>query len=294
MKILDGKKLSERIIADLKKKIKKSNLKVRLVVIQVGENLVSQIFINQKKIACQKTGIDFQLFNFPPSISPQELKKEIGKITKAAVNSGVIIQLPLPTRPNFTRQNFGGPEEFLNLIPEEKDVDVLSEKSLGKFYQGTLKILPPTVNGILYLLKNYKIKLKGKNVVVIGAGRLVGFPLAVQLLKEKATLSVLNEFTKDTPSFTKKADILISGVGKPNLIKASMIKKGVVIIDAGLSFEKRKSRKSSSGILRGRLVGDVDFKSVSKKASYITPVPGGVGPLTVACLLENLVKLNKR
>ncbi|MCL0056722.1 bifunctional 5,10-methylenetetrahydrofolate dehydrogenase/5,10-methenyltetrahydrofolate cyclohydrolase [Dehalococcoidia bacterium] len=276
MKILDGKKLSERIIADLKKKIKKSNLKVRLVVIQVGENLVSQIFINQKKIACQKTGIDFQSYKFSAKTSSLEFKKAITRIVKNPINSGVIIQLPLPKR--FE----GGIEQFLNLIPEEKDIDVLSEKSLGKFYQGTLKILPPTVNGILYLLKNYKIKLKGKNVVVIGAGRLVGFPLAVQLLKEKATLSVLNEFTKDTPSFTKKADILISGVGKPNLIKGNIVKRGVVIIDAGTSLEK------------GKLSGDVDLQSVSKKASYITPVPGGVGPLTVAYLLENLVKLNKR
>jgi methylenetetrahydrofolate dehydrogenase (NADP+)/methenyltetrahydrofolate cyclohydrolase len=207
------------------------------------------------------------------------------KIVRNPLNSGIIIQLPLP-------QKFL-PEELLNLIPKEKDIDVLSEESLGKFYQGTLKILPPTVSGILYLLKNYRIELKGKDVVVIGAGRLVGFPLAVQLLKEKATLSVLNELTKDAPSFIRKANILISGVGKPNLIKSKMVKKGVVIIDAGTSIKKGESRRDVSGILRDRLVGDVDFEEVSKKASYITPVPGGVGPLTVACLLENLVKLSK-
>ena len=261
MKILNGKKLSEGIIANLKRKIKKSNLKLRLAVIQVGENPVSQIFIHQKEKACQETGISFKLYKFPVKISSLKLKKGIIRIIKNPINSGVIIQLPLPKR-------FGGElEGFLNLIPQEKNIDIISS---------------PTVNGILYLLKNYQINLKGKNVVVVGAGRLVGFPLAVQLLKEKATLSVLNEFTKDTPSFTKKADILISGVGKPNLIKGSMIKKGVVIIDAGLSLKK------------GRLVGDVDFKRVSKKASYITPVPGGVGPMTVACLLKNLIKLNKK
>ncbi len=131
-------------------------------------------------------------------------------------------------------------------------------------------------------MKNYKIKLKGKNIVIVGAGRLVGFPLAIQLLKEKATLSVLNEFTKDTPFFTRKADILISGVGKPNLIESDMVKNGVIVIDAGTSIKK------------GKLVGDVNFKFVSKKASFITPVPGGVGPMTVACLLENLVKLSKK
>ena len=236
------------------------------------------------------------MFKFPAKISVLEFKKEIEKVIKSPVNSGVIIQLPLP-RTTFQEKSLteratqkvvrGLPkkflaEEFLNLIPEEKDVDVLSEKSLGKFYQGTLKILPPTVNGILYLLKSYKIGSIGKNVVIVGAGRLVGFPLATQLLKEKATLSVLNEWTRDASSFTKKADILISGVGKPNLIKGNVVKKGGVVIDAGTSMKK------------GKLIGDVDFKSVSEKASYITPVPGGVGPLTIACLLENLVKLNTR
>jgi len=287
MKILDGKKLSERILANLKKEIKNHRLKSRLAVISVGENPISQIFINQKEMACEKIGINFKLFKFPTKIKNSELKKEISGIVKNPANSGVIIQLPLPKK--FL------PEEILNLISEEKDIDVLSENSLGKFYQalpsfssknfggqGTLKILPPTVQGILYLFKNYKIDLKGKNVVIVGAGRLVGFPLAIQLLKEKATVSVLNEFTKDAPSFLKKADILISGVGKPNLIKGNMIKRGVIVIDAGTSVKN------------GRLVGDVDFKSVSQRASYITPVPGGVGPLTVACLLENLVKLLKK
>jgi len=274
MKLLDGKRLAEKILVNLKREIKKSKLKLRLVVVQVGENPISQIFINQKKKACQKVGLNFRLFKFPAKISALELKKEIKKISQAPANSGVIIQLPLPKK--FL------PEVFLNLIPEEKDIDVLSESSLGKFYQGTLKVLPPTVQGILYLLKNYKIEVRGKDVVIVGAGRLVGFPLAIQLLKEKATLSVLNKFTKDAPSFTKKADILVSAVGKPNLIKANLVKKRAVVIDAGCSMRNRK------------LVGDVDFKSVSKKASYITPVPGGVGPLTVACLLENLVRLHKR
>ena len=273
-KILNGKELSEKILAKLKKAVKKSKLKLRLAVIQVGENSVSQVFINQKKKACEKTGINFKLFKFPAEIGLRELKKETEKIVKSKVTSGVIIQLPLPKK--FLA------EEFLNLIPEGKDIDVLSEKSLGKFYQGCLKILPPTVSGILKLLKSYKIGSIGKNVVIVGAGRLVGFPLATQLLKEKATLSVLNEWTRDASSFTKKADILISGVGKPNLIKGNVVKKGVIVIDAGTSIKK------------GKLVGDVDFKSVSKKANYITPVPGGVGPLTVACLLENLAVLNKK
>lgn len=272
-KILDGKKLADRILSNLKREIKNRRLKLRLAVILVGENPVSEIFINQKKKTCEKTGIDFKLFKLPSKIKPQVLKKEVEKIVKNSVNSGVIIQLPLPKRLNV--------QEILNLVSQEKDVDALSEKSLGKFYQGTLNILPPTVEGILRLLKEYKLKLKEKNIVIVGAGRLVGFPLAIQLLKEKATISVLNEFTRDAPSFTRKADILISGVGKPNLIKGNMIKKGAIIIDAGTSIKKET------------IAGDIDFKSVSRKASFLTPVPGGVGPMTVACLLKNLVKLSK-
>ena len=273
MILLNGKKLSEEILKKVEKEIKKRRLKLSLVVIQAGKNQVSRIFINQKKQACEKAGINFKLFEFPAEIKKPDLKKEIKIICKEIKNSGVIIQLPMPKK--FL------PEDFLNLIPREKDIDVLSEDSLGSFYQGALKILPPTVQGILYFLKKYKIGLKGKDIVVIGAGRLVGFPLAVQLLKEKATVSVLNEFTRDAKFFTKKADILVSGVGKPNLIKENMVKKGAVIIDAGTSLRGEK------------LFGDADFKSVSKKASHITPVPGGLGPMTVACLLENLVQLNK-
>jgi len=274
MKILDGKKLSKEILERIKKEVKNRHLKLRLAVILVGNGEISKIFIHGIKKDSEKVGIAFRLYKFPAEISPLKLKKEVEKIIRNPQNSGVVIQMPLPKK--FQ------PEEFLNLIPEEKDINVLSEKSLGKFYQGTLKILPPTVEGILELFKKYKIKLTGKDIVIIGVGRLVGFPLATQLLKEKATVSVLNEFTKDTPFFSRKADILISGTGKAGLIKGNMIKKRTVIIDAGTAIKGKK------------LVGDVDFKSVSKKASFLTPVPGGVGPMTVACLLKNLVILNTR
>jgi methylenetetrahydrofolate dehydrogenase (NADP+)/methenyltetrahydrofolate cyclohydrolase len=274
MKILDGRKLAEEILKKVKKEVQNKHLKLRLAVILAGDDPVSEIFINQKERACEKTGIDFKLFQFPSKIKFHALKKEIEKITRNPQNSGIIVQLPLPKKLNV--------QEILNLIPQEKDVDILSEKSLGKFYQGRIKIMPPTVKGILHLLEKYRITLERKNIVIVGAGRLVGNPLAIQLLQEKATLAVLNEFTRDASSFTKKADILVSAVGKPNLIKGKMVKNRTIVIDAGT-------------VLKGnKLSGDVDFKSVSKKASYITPVPGGVGPLTVAFLLENLVKLNKK
>jgi len=272
-KILDGRKLANKILSSIKRAVKNQRLKLRLAVILVGNGAISKIFIHGIEKDSSKVGVDFNLYEFPAKINQQKLKEEIDKIVRNSVNSGIVVQLPLPKK--FS------PEEILNLIPQEKDINVLSEKSLGKFYQGTLKILPPTVEGILALLKNYKIKILGKDVAIIGVGRLVGLPLAIQLLKEKATVSALNEFTKDSPFFTKKADILISGVGKPNLIKENMIKKGAVVIDAGTVMKN------------GKLMGDVDFKSVSKKAKCITPVPGGVGPLTVACLLKNLVKLSK-
>lgn len=290
MKILNGKKLAEKKLLNLKKKIKKSRTRLRLVVVQVGNNPVSEVFINQKRKFCEIVGIDFRLFKFSGKINSQELKKKIKKIVKNPANSGVIIQLPLSSK--FLS------EEFLNLIPPRKDIDILSEKNLGKFYQArsrpnfskknlggsgqrTLPILPPTISGILALLKKYRIELKGKNIVIVGTGRLVGLPLTIQLLKEKATLLVLNEFTKNISSFTRKADILISGVGKPNLIRGSMVKKGVIVIDVGLSKKGKK------------FIGDVNFKEVSKKANYITPVPGGVGPMTTVFLIENLIKLRK-
>ena len=273
VKLLKSTELSEKLLVRLKKRLEKSKLKLRLAVIQIGRNYVSDVFISQKKKVAEKVGIYFKLYKFDKKIEKNRLKKKIKKIIENPLNSGIVIQLPLPKQ--FLA------DDFLNLIPEKKDVDVLSEKSLGKFYQGKLKILPPTVKGILSLLKNYKIKLKGKNIVIVGTGKLVGLPLSLQLLKEKATLLILNEFTKNISFFTNKADILISGVGKPNLIKSNMIKKGAVVIDAGTSQKN------------GKITGDIDFRKVSQKTSYISPVPGGVGPMTVISLFENLVELNE-
>ncbi len=276
MKLLKGKKIAERILGNLRKEIEKKRLKLKLAVVLIEEDEISKIFLRQKEIVCEKIGVDFELFQFSEKTKFNELKKEIEKISNNPSNSAVVIQLPLP------RALKGKTQEILNIIPAEKDIDILSEYNLGRFYSGTLPVLPPVVGAISYLLREYKIPIKGKNILLVGAGRLVGFPLTIWFLKEMATVSVINEFTKNASFFTKKADILISGVGKPNLIKGSIIKKGAVIIDAGTSLKNK------------RLVGDVDFKSVSRKASFITSVPGGVGPLTVACLLENLIRLIRK
>ncbi|MBU4274525.1 bifunctional 5,10-methylenetetrahydrofolate dehydrogenase/5,10-methenyltetrahydrofolate cyclohydrolase [Patescibacteria group bacterium] len=275
MKLLNGKKIAQEILGNLKKEIKKKNLKLKLVVVLVGDDQVSKIFVKQKEIACRKVGIKFSLLKLPNKTSFPILKKEIERTNKNPDVSGAIVQLPLPKHLREKDQ------EILNIILQDKDVDILSEKNLGKFYTGNLSVLPPVVGAILHLLNSYKISVKSKDILLVGAGRLVGFPLAIWLLKQKATVSIINEFTEDAYNFLKKSDIIISGVGKPNLINGSMVKKGVIIIDAGTSLKQ------------GKLIGDVDFKSVAKKAKFITPVPGGVGPLTVACLLENLVKLNQ-
>lgn len=236
MIILDGKKLSEKILKKLKAKIKRKRLKLKLSIVLVGEDSDSKIFVREKQKACERVGIDFELFKFSLKISNSELKKEIKKIVQNPNIKNIVVQLPLPKCLKT--------EEILSLIPEEKDAEIVS----------------PVVCAVDRILKEYKISLKDKKIVLIGKGRLVGRPLSTWLRKQKMKFSNIDKI--------KNADIVISGAGKLNLIKGEMIKKGVVVIDIGK---------------------DVNFKSVSKKASYITPVPGGVGPVTVACLLQNLI-----
>jgi len=272
-KLFDGRKLAEKILKNLKRQIKSRRLKLRLAVVLVGENSVSRVFINKKKEACERIGIDFKLYQFKKEATLQGLKNGVEKIAEEKDNSGIVIQLPLP--PSFNSQ------EVLNIIPLEKDIDCLSQRNLDNFYNGIPSILPPVVGAVSHFLKEYKISIKGKNIVVIGAGRLVGKPVSRWFLSKKARVLMVDKFTKNISSLTKKADIIISGVGKPGLILGDMVKNGVIVIDAGTIIEGNK------------LKGDIDFKSVAKKASYITPVPGGVGPLTIACLLENLI-INKK
>ncbi|MFA6753664.1 MAG: bifunctional 5,10-methylenetetrahydrofolate dehydrogenase/5,10-methenyltetrahydrofolate cyclohydrolase [Candidatus Paceibacterota bacterium] len=274
MILLDGKKISEKILNDLKKTIEKRGLGLKLAIVIVGNDMPSKVFIKKKEEACKKIGIDFELYEFDKDIKVDRLREEVEKICKKSEISGVVIQLPLPLELRAFDQ------QILNLVPPSKDIDILSEKNLGCFYSGFLPVMPPVVSAVFCLLNEYEISLKGKNIVIIGAGRLVGLPLAVSLLKKKATVSVLNEFTDDFSGFLKKADIIISGVGKPGIIKGEDLKNEVIVIDAGTSFKE------------GKTVGDVDIESVSKKAKYIAPVPGGVGPLTIAFLLENLVRIN--
>lgn len=235
MKILDGRKLSEKILNDLKEEIEKKELKLKLAIVLVGDNQDSKIFIKQKRKACELIGIKFELFQFPEQIQQLKLAERIKDIVKSDI-SGLVIQSPLPKHINT--------DEVLSLVPKEKDAEFIS----------------PVVCAISSLLEEYKISLKNKNIVLVGKGRLVGQPIAAWLRKHNLNFSGIKDI--------KQADIVISGVGKANLIKGDMIKNGAVVIDVGR---------------------DVDFESVCKKASYITPTTGGVGPMTVACLLKNLV-----
>lgn len=284
MILLDGKKLSAEIISGLGEEIGKLTKKLVLGVIRVGQDEVISKFVAQKKKIADELGVDFRLYEYEESISTNELRKRIAVIVHEASPDGIIIQLPLPAGIN-TRY-------ILDSVPAEKDVDVLSAKALGNFFAGKpphqnvgrggkSEVLPPVVGAIKALFEKYGIDYKNKYIVVVGAGELVGKPLAAWLLNERATFSVVRSATENIADFTKRADIIVTGVGKPKLITGDMVKDEVVVIDAGTSESA------------GKLAGDVDFDSVAVKASFITPVPGGVGPLTVAMIYKNLLRLVK-
>ena len=261
--IIDGKTLAEKIKAELKSEILKFNKQIRLAVVKIGSDTVTEKFLEQKKKFAEAIVVDMRIYEVPADISTNKLREKVSEIVHITENTGVIIQLPLPQQINT--------QYILDAIVPKKDPDMLSSKSRG---------LSPVVRAIDYIFKTYGVELKAKNIVVVGAGRLVGKPVAAWLLNQKAVVSVIDENTPNPENFTRSADIIISGAGKPKIIKPEMVKEGVVIIDAGTSESE------------GRLSGDVD-PEVSKKAALFSPVPGGVGPLTVAMLFKNLIELSK-
>jgi methylenetetrahydrofolate dehydrogenase (NADP+)/methenyltetrahydrofolate cyclohydrolase len=266
--ILDGRKLSKKILKDLNKKVSRQKKKLRLAAVLVGQDPASLVFLKYKEKACREAGVGFKLYKFSANISQELLAQKVKAACADGQNSGVVIQLPLPRSLKA--------QEILNLVPIQKDVDKLSENNLNN------KILSPVLQGIADFFKEYKIKIKGKNVVVLGKGKLVGKPAADWAQSQGAKVVSLDSATKDISKFTKKADILICGTGQPGLVKGEMVKRGVVVIDAGTAEQNKK------------LSGDIDFQSVAPKAGFITPVPGGVGPMTVVSVIKNLVNLNKK
>lgn len=269
-KIIDGKKIAKNILDDVKLEISKLSFRPKLVVIFVGSDKPSQTYIKKKKEAAEYAGIDFEIHNFPAKISKEELIQNIKNIQKKEKNlRGMIVQLPLP-EPLFT-------PEVLDSINPNIDVDCLTNTNIGKLVMKTADFTPPTPQAVLEIFKDLKLNVKGKNITIVGAGALVGKPLSIMLLNKQATITTCNSNTKNLHKILKKSDIIVSAVGKKDLIRKSMLKKGVIIIDTGISFEDKK------------MYGDVNFAEAIKKAKHITPTPGGVGPITVSLLLKNLL-----
>ena len=268
-KIIDGKKMAEKILEDAKKKVAALNPKPCLAIILVGENPASLVYTKKKHDACKKVGIESRNIRLPATAGKQEMIGAVKKLNSDKSVDAILVQLPLPSSIDE--------EEVLSEVAIEKDVDGFHPQNIGKLALGTPGVVPCTPKGVMRMLKESGVKLSGKHAVVIGRSRIVGKPLAMLLLNANATVSVCHSKTKDIGAITRQTDIVCVAVGKPRMLKGDMIKEGAIVIDVGINREGEK------------LVGDVDFEPVSRKASIITPVPGGVGPMTIAMLIENTI-----
>lgn len=274
MILLDGQKIADDLTANIKSDVadlNKDGHALKLAVVLVGNNQASLTFIGKKEKFAKSVGIGFELFHFNEDISEEMLIKNIGFINEQEDITGIIVQLPLPK--HITKRH------ALDAVDPAKDVDCLTAFNLGFVTAGNADIYPPTASAVMEILKEYDINVRGKHVVVIGKGDLVGKPVSILLMKESATLTTCNRQTPDLKHFTTQADIIIGAAGAGHLVTKDMVKDGVVIVDAGTSF------------IDGKMVGDIKFDEVAEKSSYITPVPGGVGPVNVAKLLQNCVTL---
>ena len=270
--ILDGKKLRDKILDDLTKKISKFSVKPKLVVILVGDESASKIYVSNKQKCAQKIGIISEVINYPSNVKEQVLIDKIQELNNDKSVHAILVQLPLPEHISKTN--------IINAIAPEKDVDGFTPHNFGRLFSGEKPyVYPCTPKGVLKLLDEYGVELEGKHAVVIGRSNIVGRPMAQMLLNRNATVTVCHSHTKNLEQITKTADIIVSAVGK-NIIKGEMLKSGCVVVDVGIF-------KDDSG----KLSGDIDFESSSKIASYISPVPGGVGPMTIASLMLNTVEL---
>ncbi|MFP6262924.1 bifunctional methylenetetrahydrofolate dehydrogenase/methenyltetrahydrofolate cyclohydrolase FolD [Helicobacter pylori] len=270
--LLDGQALADNIEKDLKNKIQiitaQTHKRPKLAVILVGKDPASITYVNMKIKACQRVGMDFDLKTLQEDITEAELLSLIKDYNTDQNISGVLVQLPLPRHIDS--------KMVLEAIDPSKDVDGFHPLNIGKLCTQKESFLPATPMGVMRLLKHYHIEIKGKDVAIIGASNIIGKPLSMLMLNAGASVSVCHILTKDISFYTQNADIVCVGVGKPNLIKASMLKKGAVVVDIGINH-----------LNDGRIVGDVDFNNAQKVAGFITPVPKGVGPMTIVSLLEN-------
>lgn len=271
--ILDGKKVSQKVKDELKTKVselKAEGIEPALAVIIVGNDSASKVYVANKEKACEYIGIRSEKFALPEETTQDELLALISELNGRSDINGILCQLPLPKHINE--------ETILNSIAVEKDVDAFHPVNVGKIMIGNFDFLPCTPAGVMELLDDAGIDLNGKECVVIGRSNIVGKPQAMLLLHKNATVTICHSRTKDLKEVCKRADVLVVAVGRAKMVDASYIKEGAVVIDVGMDRDEN-----------GKLCGDVDFESACTKASYITPVPGGVGPMTIATLMKNAV-----
>jgi methylenetetrahydrofolate dehydrogenase (NADP+)/methenyltetrahydrofolate cyclohydrolase len=279
--LIDGKKVSADIKAEISQKVaerKQQNKKLpHLAIILVGDDGASQTYVDNKVKACKSVGFHYTMMRFADTISEEKLMKHIDHVNNDDDVDGFIVQLPLPPHISV--------EKITEKIRADKDVDGFTNQNFGSIISKTPLLMPATPFGVMELLRRYNIELEGKHAVVVGASRITGAPLSMMLTQAHATVTICHKFTKDLATFTRAGDILLVAVGKPGLITAEMVKEGAVVIDIGTT------RVEGPQYAKGWAIrGDVDFKGVAPKASYITPVPGGVGPMTIASLLLNTLR----
>lgn len=275
--ILDGKAVSAKVKEEVKEEVealKKQGVSVGLAVIIVGNNPASRTYVNNKKKACEAAGILSEEYALPEETTQEELLALVRELNHKDSINGILCQLPLPKQLDE--------EAVIAAISEKKDVDAFSAVNVGHIMIGDYSFLPCTPAGIMEILRYYNIDVAGKECVVIGRSNIVGKPMAMLLLHQNGTVTICHSKTKNLKDVTSRADILVAAVGIPHFVTADMVKDGAVVIDVGMDRDEN-----------GKLCGDVDFAAVEPKASYITPVPGGVGPMTIATLLKNTVTAAK-
>ncbi len=275
--IIDGKKISKDLIEKVKdevSKIKKNGKTPGLAVILIGDYAPSQIYVKNKEKFAKEAGINSEVIRYPKEISEKEVLKKIDELNDNSKISGILVQLPLPSHINK--------EKIINSIKPTKDVDGFHPMNVGGLASGSKSIVPCTPLGCLFLIKSVEKNLEGKNAVILGRSNLNGKPMAQLLLKENCTVTIVHSKTKDLKTECKRADILIAAVGVKEIVKGDWIKKDAIVIDVGINKAN------------GKIVGDVDFESSKNVAKAITPVPGGVGPMTIACLLKNTLECFKK
>ena len=275
--IINGKQTAKQIRQELKKEceeLKKEGILPKLAVVMVGENPASKVYVKNKSRACEEVGIDFEEFLLKDDITQNQLEDLINSLNNRKDIHGILLQSPIPDQLDINRA--------FSLISEDKDVDGFHPKNVGKLTLGQDTFISCTPYGIIQLLERYNIQIESKHVVIVGRSNIVGKPLIQCFLNKNATVTICHSRTKDLADFTKQADILVAAIGKSKYITKDMIKQWAIVIDVGINRGED-----------GKLTGDVDFENVKEKAEYITPVPGGVGPMTIAMLMHNVIKAAK-